>query len=223
MLAITFGKTLTCSNIVLTSIRRCVPDEEQANVLSMCHDGPCGGHFSGNKTAQKIFDCGLYWPIIHKDAFEYSRRCPRCQGLGKPSMRNEMPQKYILATEIFYVWGIDFMGPFPSSHGFLYILVVVDYVSKWIEAIATRTCDRSVVIKFLSSQIFPRYGIPRIIISDNGTHFCNRSFKALMGKFGVLHRLSTPYHPQTNGQAEVSNRQIKHLLEKTVNPNNVKG
>jgi hypothetical protein len=134
-----------------------------------------------------------------------------------------MPQKYILATEIFDVWGIDFMGPFPSSNGYLYILVIVDYVSKWIEAIPTKKNDRHEVTMFLKSTIFPRFGVPRIIISDNGTHFCNRSFQALMVKCGVIHRLSTPYHPQTNGQVEVSNRQIKNLLEKTVNPFHVKG
>ena len=115
------------------------------------------------------------------------------------------------------------MGPFPYSIGYLYILVMVDYVSKWIEAIPTRKCDRGVVIKFLKGNIFPRYGVPRIIISDNGSHFCNRSIQALMGKYGVIHRLSNPYHPQTNGQVEVSNKQIKKLLEKTVNPQHVKG
>jgi hypothetical protein len=130
-----------------------------------------------------------------------------------------MPQIPIMVIDLFDVWGIDFMGPFPVSHGYLYILVAVDYVSKWVEAIPTRTNSSKEVVKFLRGNIFSRYGTPRAIISDNGTHFCNRTFEALVHKYGVTHKLSTPYHPQTCGQVEVSNRQIKQILEKTVNPN----
>ena len=88
------------------------------------------------------------------------------------------------------------MGPFPNSFGNQYILVAVDYVSKWVEAIPCKTNDNKVVIKFLKENIFSRFGTPRAIISDNG-HFCNRSFEALMRKYAITHKLSTPYHPQT--------------------------
>ncbi|KAL2230797.1 UNVERIFIED_CONTAM: Transposon Ty3-I Gag-Pol polyprotein, partial [Sesamum indicum] len=93
------------------------------------------------------------------------------------------------------------------------------YVSKWIEAKATRTDDAKTVIDFVKTNIFSRYGMPRAIISDRGTHFCNKMVSALFKKYNVTHRVSTAYHPQTNGQAEVSNREIKSILEKTVNPN----
>ncbi|KAL1544413.1 protein NYNRIN-like [Salvia divinorum] len=129
-----------------------------------------------------------------------------------------MPQIPVIVCEIFDVWGMDFMGPFPSSYGNLYILVAVDYVLKWIEAKATSTCDAKEVARFFKSNIFARFGVPRAIISDQGTHFFNRMIEALMKKYGVHHRLSSPYHPQANGQAEVSNREIKNILEKTVNP-----
>ncbi|CAN6716744.1 unnamed protein product [Malus baccata var. baccata] len=111
--------------------------------------------------------------------------------------------------------GIDFMGHFPSSNGFLYILLVVDYVSKWVEAKATKTNDSKVVSDFIKSNIFARFGIPRAIISDGGSYFCNRTFEALLRKYNVTHKVSTPYHPQTSGQAEVSNREVKQILEKT--------
>nr|GEU57506.1 reverse transcriptase domain-containing protein [Tanacetum cinerariifolium] len=101
--------------------------------------------------------------------------------------------------------GIDFMGPFPSSRGNRYILVAVDYLSKWVEAKALPTNDARVEVKFLKS-LFARFGNPRAIISDYGTHFCNDKFAKVMSKYGVTHRLSTVYHPQTNGQVEVSNR-----------------
>nr|GEW22919.1 reverse transcriptase domain-containing protein [Tanacetum cinerariifolium] len=113
---------------------------------------------------------------------------------------------------------IEFMGPFPSSRGNKYILVVVDYLSKWVEAKALPTNDVRVVCKFLKS-LFDRFGAPRAIISDHGTHFCNDQFAKVMHKYGVTHRLSTAYHPQTSGQVEVSNRGLKRILERTIGQN----
>jgi hypothetical protein len=130
-----------------------------------------------------------------------------------------MPLNPILVIEIFDCWGIDFMGPFPPSFGFMYILVAVDYVSKWIEAIPSRNNDHKTVIKFLKENILSRFGIPRAMISDGGTHFCNKSFESLMKKYGITHKVATPYHPQTSGQVELANREIKQILKKTVNPN----
>ncbi|KAL0406187.1 UNVERIFIED_CONTAM: hypothetical protein Slati_3932600 [Sesamum latifolium] len=112
--------------------------------------------------------------------------------------------------------GIDFMGPFPKSYNNTYILVAVDYVSKWVEAIGTLTNDSYVVLKFIKKFIFARYGTPWAIISDGGKHFCNKQFEALLKKFGVTHTIATTYHPQTSGQVEVSNTEIKQILEKTV-------
>ncbi|KAL4281009.1 hypothetical protein GQ457_03G013030 [Hibiscus cannabinus] len=123
-------------------------------------------------------------------------------------------RSYLIGTK-----GIDFMGPFPSSFGNLYILLAVDYVSKWVEAIATTHNDAKTVQRFIKKNIFTRFGTPRVIISDEGRHFDNRSIAAALRKLGINHKLSTAYHPQTNGQAEVSNREIKSILEKVVNPN----
>ena len=109
------------------------------------------------------------------------------------------------------------MGPFPASYSNLYILLAVDYVSKWVEAIPTRTNDAKVVTLFLRSNIFSRFGTPRALITYNGTHFCNKVIDKVLQKYGVRHRTSLSYHPQSNGQAEVSNREIKYILEKTVN------
>nr|GEV29175.1 reverse transcriptase domain-containing protein [Tanacetum cinerariifolium] len=122
--------------------------------------------------------------------------------------------------EIFDVWGINFMRPFPSSQGNKYILVAVDYLSKWVEAKALPTNDAQVVCKFLKS-LFARFGTPHSIISDRGTHFCNDQFAKVMLKYGVTHRLATAYHPQTSGQVEVSNRGLNIILERTVGENRV--
>ncbi|GJV56227.1 reverse transcriptase domain-containing protein [Tanacetum coccineum] len=110
------------------------------------------------------------------------------------------------------------MGPFPSSRGNEYILVAVDYLSKWVEAKALPTNDARVVCKFLKS-LFAQFRTPRAIISDRGTHFCNDQFAKVMLKYGVTHRLSTVYHPQTSGQVEVSNRGLKQIIERTVGEN----
>ncbi|XP_075087828.1 uncharacterized protein LOC142169808 [Nicotiana tabacum] len=96
-------------------------------------------------------------------------------------------------------------------------LAIVDYVSKWVEAVALPTNDAKAVIGFLRKNIFTRFGTPRANISDRGTHFCNRAFAKLLEKYGVLHKVATLYHPQTSGKVEVSNREIKSILTKTVN------
>ncbi|GJV44224.1 reverse transcriptase domain-containing protein [Tanacetum coccineum] len=199
-------------------IRRCVHGKEAFDILEACHNGPTGGHHGANLTAKKVFDAGFFWPTIYKDAHELVKNCDSCQRQGKISQRDEMPQNSIQVCEIFDVWGIDFMGPFPSSRGNKYILVAVDYLSKWVEAKALPTNDARVVCKFLKS-LFARFGAPRAIISDRGTHFCNDQFAKVMLKYGVTHRLSTAYHPQTSGQVEVSNRGLKRILERTIGEN----
>nr|GEV09179.1 reverse transcriptase domain-containing protein [Tanacetum cinerariifolium] len=135
--------------------------------------------------------------------------------MGKILQQDEMPQNSIQVCEIFDIWGIDFMGPFPSSRGNKYILVAVYYLSKWVEAKALPTNDARVVCKILKS-LFARFGTPRAIISDRGTYFCNDQFAKVMLKYGVTHRLATAYHPQTSRQVEVSNRGLKRILEMTV-------
>ena len=198
-------------------IRRCVP-EEQGDILAMCHSSTCGGHFAARKTADKILQSGLYWPSIFKDAHRSYTECLQCQAAINISKRDEMPMRPILEVEIFDLWGIDFMGPFPPSDGKEYILVAVDYVSKWVEAIPTRTNDHREVLRFITRCIFARYGFPRAIISDGGSHFNNSHFRALLKKYGVHHRITTPYHPQANGQVEVSNREVKTILKKIIRP-----
>ncbi|RVW25900.1 Retrovirus-related Pol polyprotein from transposon 297 [Vitis vinifera] len=176
-------------------IRKCVPEQEQSGILPIVM-------------------------IMHvEDAHSMCKGCDRCQRLGKLTRRNMMPLNPILIVDVFDVWGIDFMGPFPMSFGHSYILVGVDYVSKWVEAIPCRSNDHKVVLKFLKENIFARFGVPKAIISDGGTHFCNKPFETLLAKYGVKHKVATPYHPQTSGQVELANREIKNILMKVVNVN----
>ncbi|XP_040956096.1 uncharacterized protein [Gossypium hirsutum] len=157
-------------------IRRCVPETEVTSILNFCHAEACGGHFGPKRTAHKVLECGLYWPTIFRDAYNFCKSCDRCQH-------------------------------------------AVDYVSKWIEAKPTHNDNAKTAMEFLKQTIFSKFGTPRALISDRGTHFCNKVMEALLAKYGVHHRIATAYHPQRNGQAEVSNREIKTILEKTVRPN----
>ena len=123
------------------------------------------------------------------------RECDKCQRLGKISRQHMMPLYPILVVDLFDVWGIDFMGPFPSSLGYLYILVGFDYVSKWVEAVPCRAADHRVVLKFMKENIFSRFRVPKAIIIDGGSHFCNKPFESLLTKYGVKNKVTTPYHP----------------------------
>ncbi|GJZ57157.1 reverse transcriptase domain-containing protein [Tanacetum coccineum] len=132
----------TCADQI---IQRCVHGQDAIDILKACHEGPTGGHHSANLIARKVFDASFFWPTIYRDARTMIKSCDTCQRQGKISQRDEMPQNSIQVCEIFDVWGINFMGPFPSSRGNKYILVAVDYLLKRVEAQALPTNDARVV------------------------------------------------------------------------------
>ena len=177
-------------------IRRCVLETEQGDIMEKCHASPYGGHFAGDKTAQKILQSGFYWPTLFKDCFQWVKHYDACQRMGNITRRNEMPLQGILVVHIFFVWGIDFMGTFPFSFGNMYILLAVDYVSKWVEATACPRNDASTVVSFIQRNILSRFGAPRTIISNEGSHFANKVFAKLMNKYGIKHVMGLAYHHQ---------------------------
>ncbi|RDY12022.1 putative mitochondrial protein, partial [Mucuna pruriens] len=134
---------------------KCIPDAKINSVLQFCHATPGGGHYGSTRTASKVLDCGFYCSTIFRDAYQFVCTSKQCQKARVAiSRRHEMPQHPILFCKVFDVWGIDFMGPFPFSNGYSYILLAVDYVSRWVEAISTKTNDAKVVLDFLKSNIF---------------------------------------------------------------------
>ncbi|GKE94654.1 reverse transcriptase domain-containing protein [Tanacetum coccineum] len=199
-------------------IRRCVARNEILEILAHCHSRPTGGHHSALITGRKVYESGFFWPRIFRDAKDYVGKWDAYQKLGNISPRNEMPQNNIQVCDVFDVWGLEFMGPFPDSRGNKYILVAVNYMSKWVEAQALLTNDARVVVKILKG-LFARFGVPKALIKDRGTHLCNSQLEKALPKYGVTHRISTAYHPQTNGQTEVTNRVIKRILERLVGYN----
>jgi hypothetical protein len=154
---------------------------------------------------------------MYEDTRNFIKRCVRCQRHGNINARDAMPLTNNLQVELFDVWGIDYMGPFPKSLGYEYILVAVDYVSKWVEAMPCKAADAKSSRRMFEETILPRFGTPRLVISDGGSHFIEGSFRRFLEEQGIRHNVATSYHPQTSGQAETSNKQIKNILQKTVN------
>ena len=122
-----------------------------------------------------------------------------------------------LVVDPFDVWGFDYMGPFPSSSGYTHILVVVYYVTKWVEAIPTSSANHNTSIKMLKEVIFPRFGATRYLMTDGGSHFIHGDFRKFLTKSDVSHRISSPYHPKSSGQVDLTNREIKLILQNTIN------
>ena len=132
---------------------------------------------------------------MYEDTNDFIRRCGACQRHQNINSRDAMPLTNNLQIELFDVWGIDYMGPFPKSRNCEYILVAVDYVSKWVEAMPCRTADAKNSKKMFEETIFQRFEVPRMVISDGGTHFTDKNFHNYLSKHGIRHNVATPYHP----------------------------
>jgi hypothetical protein len=193
-------------------LRRCVPTKEGIKIIERCHSSPYGGHYGVFRTHAKIWQCGFFWPTMYKDTKDFIWRCGPCQKHGNINSRDAMPLVNNLQIELFDIWGIDYMGPFPPSKKCAYILVAMDYVSKWVEALPCKKAENMSSKRMFEEIIFPRFRVPRIVISDGGSHFIDKRFEQYLLKHGVHHNVATPYHPQTSGQAETSNKQIKNIL-----------
>jgi hypothetical protein len=136
-------------------LRRCVPAEEGMKIIEKCHSSPYGGHYGAFRTHAKICQSGFFCPTMYQDIKDFVRRCNSCQRHGNINSRNAMPLTTNLQIELFDVWGIDYMGPFPKFGKFEYILVAVDYVSKWVEALPCRTADHKSSVRMFEETIFP--------------------------------------------------------------------
>jgi len=185
-------------------LRRCVPVEEGMQIIQKCHSSPYGGHYGVFHTHAKIWQSGFFWPTMYEDTNNFIRRCGSCQRHGNINTRDAMPLTNNLQIELFDVWGIDYMGPVVKLQNYEYILVAVDYVSKWVEAMPCKKADSRHSNRILEEVIFLRFGTPRMVISDGGTHFTNNKFHSYLQTHGIRHNVATPYHPQTSGQAETS-------------------
>jgi hypothetical protein len=203
-----------------TILRRCLIHEEAERVLNDCHLGACGGHLSGMATAQKILRAGYFWPSIFKDCIEAVKKCPPCQIFNKKARTHPTALHPIIAIGPFSKWGIDFMQCKPTSAGgHSYIIVAVDYFTKWAEAMPTFLNDGRTAALFLFNHIITRFGVPHAIVTDHGAHFKNQMMSELHVKLGFRHENSSPYYPQANGQVEAINKVLKTMIQRMVGEN----
>ena len=202
----------------MEKLYRVIQKEELPALLYMMHNDPTSGHFAIDAMFNKI-KARYYWPQYYEDIKRYVESCDACQRRGRSKKNNLLHP--IPVHSPFYQIGIDFVGPLPRTRrGKKYIIVAMDYLTKWPEARAVSEATADVTAQFLYEQIICQHGCPQIILSDRGTHFNNNTIKALMEKFQVNHLLSTPYHPQTNGLVERFNRTLCESLARLSLKNN---
>ncbi len=181
-------------------------------ILSLVHEHPLSGHFGLEATLNKLKE-RYYWPKMKDDIKSYIQTCDQCQRRGKTTDENELHS--IKIKELFYQQGIDIVGSLTeSSRGNKYIVVAIDYFTKYPEARALANANARNVANFLYEDIICRHGCPRKIISDRGTHFNNQVIENLLERFKIRHNLSTPYHPKTNGLVERFNKTLCESLAK---------
>ncbi|XP_063938044.1 uncharacterized protein LOC135147920 [Daucus carota subsp. sativus] len=195
-------------------ILKCIGPEESEYCLREVHEGICGDHMSAKSLAYKIIRQGYYWPTIHQDAMEFVKKCKNCQLFSNVPRASPVLPSSVLSPIPFAVWGIDIMGPFPRAKGDLrYLLVSIDHMTKWVEAKAMRTINQQDVIRFMDN-ILMRFGLPRVLVSDNGPQFIGSDFESYLAERGIKHKKSSVAYPQGNGQVEVTNRILLKGIEK---------
>ena len=160
---------------------------------------------------------GYYWPTIFQNAKKFVKGCDSFQRMGWPLKSDEMSLQSQIVIEPFKKWALDFAGPInPSSQQKTYILVCTDYVTKWVKEKELIRATEQVVSEFLFEDIFIRFRIPMEIVMDGGPQFTSHLIKKLVEKYGIHHRISSPYHPQENGQVESTNKFIEGILTNIV-------
>src|SRR5688500_18227987 len=191
---------------------RVVRKYEFEGLMYMMHDNELSGHFGIEATIERIKE-KYYWKNMRKDIEQYVKSCWECQMRGKPQGENRLQP--IQVGEPFETIGIDIVGPLKeTTRGNKYIIVAIDYFTKWPESAAAKEATAQEVVDFIWKDIICRHGCPKKIISDRGTHFNNQLMENLMERMGINHRLSTPYHPETNGSVERFNRILCQALAK---------
>jgi hypothetical protein len=195
--------------------RRCLTFDEAEKSLNDCHSGACGGHMSGYATTQKILRAGYFWPSLFNDCIIAFQKCHACQTYNQKIQSHPAPLHPVVSVGPFAKWGIDFMTCHPHSvEGHGYIIVVVDYFTKWVEAMSTFDNTGKTAALFLFNHVIARFGVPQAIITYYGSHFRNFMMSKLTEKLGLRHDNSTPYYLQANCQVEAINKVLIAMLRR---------
>ena len=197
-----------------TPFLKCISGEDTRYVLREVHKGICGNHIGARALAGKVLRQGYYWPTILKDATDLVKKCRICQEHAKISCLTSEPLTSITSPWPFQQWNLDILGPLPIGKGQCkFIIVAVDYFTKWAEAEPLATITEQKIHNFVWRAIICRFGIPRALVSDNGKQFDNAKFRDFCAELGIKNYYSSPAHPQSNGQAEVTIRTLKAALK----------
>jgi len=197
---------------------RYVDVKEASRLLEEIHDGTCGPHMNGFVLAKKILRAGYFWMTMETDCIKYVQKCHQCQ--IHADMIRVRPNE-LNATSLpwpFSSWGMDVIGPIEhdASNGHRFILVAIDYITKWVEVASYKAVTKKVVADFVRYRIVCRFGLPKSIITDNAANLNSDMMKAMCETFKIKHRNSTAYEPQMNGVVEDTNKNIKKILRKMV-------
>ncbi|KAK2435873.1 hypothetical protein QL285_020900 [Trifolium repens] len=199
----------------------CVGELESQRILKEIHDGSCGNHIGGRSLAGKVIRAGFFWPTILQDAKSYVRACDKCQRYAELHHSPGEPLNTVMSPWPFFMWGVDILGPFPASFGQVkFLLVAVDYFTKWIEAEPVATISSEKVINFYWKKIICRFGLPKFIVSDNGTQFTSEKLVQFCESYGIRNTFVSVEHPQSNGQAESANKVILKAIKRKLERRN---
>ncbi|VFQ98159.1 unnamed protein product [Cuscuta campestris] len=191
------------------TLLRCLRPTEAKQVMEEVHAGICSAHQGAYAVSRKITLQGYFWPTIVKDCTEFLKKCKVCQEFQKVPGRPSTNYTPISTAIPFPRWGVDLVDALPRGTGSVrYVIVAIDYFTKWVEAAPLASITEVQCQKFLAKQVICRFGVPEHIITDNGTQFESKPFNAFLESWGIKHSYASVGYPQTNGQVENANRTI---------------
>jgi len=200
------------------ALLQCVNAKEAEQILLEVHDGSFDTYANGHAMARKIMRAGYCWLTMENNCCVHVRKCHKCQTFTNNVNAPPVPLNVLAAPWPFSIWGIDVIRAIKpkASNEHRFILVTIDYFTKWVEAASYANMTRNVVIRFIKKEIICRYGLPKKIITDNATNLNNKMMKEMCGDFKIQHHNSTPYRPKMNGAVAATNKNIKTIVQKMI-------
>ncbi|XP_073219715.1 uncharacterized protein [Cicer arietinum] len=197
---------------------RCVDKAEAEKIIQEVHEGSFGTHANGHTMARKILRADYYWLTMESDCFSHVKKCHKCQIYADKIHVPPTSLNVLTSPWPFSMWGMDVIGLIEpkASNGHRFILVAIDYFTKWVEAASYANVTRSVVVRFIKRELICRYGLPNKIITDNASNLNNKMMKELCDNFKIQHHNSSPYRLKMNGAVEAANKNIKKIIQKMV-------
>ncbi|GAU48061.1 hypothetical protein TSUD_404890 [Trifolium subterraneum] len=194
---------------------KCVEEARVEFILQKIHEGINGQHIGGRSLARKALRAGYYWPTMQNNARDHVLKCDKCQRHGDMHLAPANELKTLISPWPFAWWGMDILGPFPTAaRQVKYLIVAVDYFTKWIEAEPLAKISASNILRFFKRDVLARFGIPQVVVTDNGTQFTNKKFQEFLAAIGTTQHFTSVEHPQTNGQDEAANRVLLRGLRR---------